>query len=87
MTEDFLLKFSLNSKSKAFDWNNNSTGKEIGLDRKLPAFLTAGARDLVKQMLTYDPDGRPTSQRVMNHPYFNDVRFVTIIPTIISSII
>ncbi|XP_035703834.1 serine/threonine-protein kinase BUR1 isoform X2 [Folsomia candida] len=68
-----LQKFS-KFKSKAFDWNNNSTGKEIGLDRKLPAFLTAGARDLVKQMLTYDPDGRPTSQRVMNHPYFNDVR-------------
>ncbi|XP_073982062.1 MAPK/MAK/MRK overlapping kinase-like isoform X3 [Rhodnius prolixus] len=44
-----------------------------GLNQLLP-FITTGGRDVLKQMIVYDPDSRSNIRRLSEHKYFLDIR-------------
>ncbi len=44
----------------------------IGLDRLFP-HVSPLCRDLVKKMLTYDPEKRVTAKQCLKHPYFREM--------------
>lgn len=43
----------------------------MGLIKALPPHVPAQVIDLLSQMLTYDPKGRPTAEQCLQHPYFS----------------
>ena len=54
------------------DTNNDVLYKKISSgDYKIPSFVSEKAKDLMKKILTTDPNKRVTIQQIKNHPWFN----------------
>ncbi|CAG7836969.1 unnamed protein product [Allacma fusca] len=60
-------------KNANYDWY--FTGKDPkGVETLLPTHVTPEAKDLLKHLLQYDPDSRPSSHRALQHAYFKELR-------------
>src|SRR3989442_1557175 len=67
-----------NSTIKHYRRNNmefHFAGKEgTGLEKILPAHISREAKDIIKSCLLYDPEQRPTAQRIVQLGYFTELR-------------
>ena len=78
----------MNSKSRNFDWQFAASPKEgTGIDRLIPAHVSTDCRELIKSLLQYDPDLRPTAHRAIGHSYFNELRYAQYLYTYLSSLL
>ncbi|CAL8080589.1 unnamed protein product [Orchesella dallaii] len=51
------------------------TGKEgTGLEKILPSHITREAKEIIKTCLAYDPEQRPSAQRIIQLSYFYELR-------------
>ncbi|KAF6204844.1 hypothetical protein GE061_019007 [Apolygus lucorum] len=60
-------------KHKSRNISNFATKQGTGLNTLIP-FITEAGRDVLKQMLVYDPDQRINIRRLMDHRYFQDYK-------------
>jgi len=49
-------------------------GGSSGVEKLLPVHISQEAKELLRALLQYDPDVRPTAHRVLQHHYFKDLR-------------
>lgn len=62
-------------RKKGYGVNINFPEKEgTGLDALIPDHVDEDCVDLIKQLVTYNPDLRPTSEQVLEHRYFDKCR-------------
>jgi renal tumor antigen len=40
----------------------------------LISHVSRECQELILEMITYDPDNRPSASQIMKHPYFKDLR-------------
>uniref|UniRef100_A0A0A9X7K2 MAPK/MAK/MRK overlapping kinase n=1 Tax=Lygus hesperus TaxID=30085 RepID=A0A0A9X7K2_LYGHE len=60
-------------KHKSRNISNFATKQGTGLNTLIP-FITEAGRDVLKQMLVYDPDQRINIRRLIDHRYFQDYK-------------
>ncbi|XP_023316557.1 MAPK/MAK/MRK overlapping kinase-like [Trichogramma pretiosum] len=69
-----IAKFRRNSRARSGDiYFPQQSGQGQGLACALPRISAAGL-EVLQLMLTYDPEDRPVSAKMLEHPYFGDVR-------------
>ncbi|XP_023290152.1 MAPK/MAK/MRK overlapping kinase [Orussus abietinus] len=68
-----VAKFRRQSKSRNCEYFFPTRGGS-GVDNLLPQVTDAG-KDILKLMLIYDPENRSNVKRILEHRYFNDLRY------------
>lgn len=69
-----LIRLNLLCFSKSRNISNFAAKQGTGLNTLVPISVTESARDVLKQMLIYDPDQRINIRRLSDHRYFQDYK-------------